>query len=41
MRTAVAEWPTAGTADARLTIIFRQRLLTALSAGIFVQEFEG
>ena len=40
IREAVEQWPSEGTADPSLTILYRMRLLTALATGAFLQEFE-
>ena len=41
IRQALDKWPSEGTADPRLTVLFRMRLLMALATGAFLQEFEG
>lgn len=41
IRRTIEQWPEKGTADPRTTVLFRMRLLMALSAGAFLQEFEG
>ena len=41
MAEAIDRWPSEGTADPRLTVLYRMRLLTALATGAFLQEFEG
>ncbi|HEX8840821.1 MAG TPA: asparagine synthase-related protein, partial [Sphingomicrobium sp.] len=40
MRAAIDSWPSAGAADFRRQILYRTRLLAALSTGVFLQEFE-
>jgi asparagine synthase (glutamine-hydrolysing) len=41
IRRTIEQWPEKGTADPRTTVLFRMRLLIALSTGAFLQEFEG
>lgn len=41
IRDVIDRWPAQGTADPRTTVLFRMRLLMALSMGAFLQEFEG
>jgi asparagine synthase (glutamine-hydrolysing) len=41
IRRTIDQWPSEGTADPRTTVLFRMRLLMALSMGAFLQEFEG
>lgn len=40
MRQAIESWPSAGAADLNRQIVYRTRLLAALSTGVFLQEFE-
>lgn len=40
IRAAIERWPTAGWGDPKIRGMYRTRLLTALSAGVFIQEFE-
>jgi asparagine synthase (glutamine-hydrolysing) len=40
MQRAIRSWPAQGTHDPRVRVVYRNRLLGALSTGVFLQEFE-